>query len=1037
MIQYPNIFLGIYMKINQLHKLKQKIDIEYYFDNHYINKSFFEDNDFFITLKETKCKNFQKACEDDRFICVKSYIKKSSYTIPSAFIRKEDQEKVENLIKQEFLKPELESVSKPEETLILFIIEKVKEKNISFYPFKTRIIDFVVDNDYTKKSFENDLKFVPNGLDNLINGKFTIQSVSDFMSAKFKKKDQINKEKRRLHQEAEAKRIAKIKKEQEEQNKIKELKKSERIDCFNQWSKDNGMDHLIQEFKTLFLNVFGLNGFDCYLAHVDLKINTEHPDYFSLHNNTLSVSKKRKATLFSIMDKLKSNIELLKDFDGDFAGLSVHKIGAFSKQLNHPFNVGGGFKKAQKKQFKNRDFLNLSKERELLIEKSFYLSNEPFYFIINKELKLKLNIRNTKEIIDQYGSKDPREWSNNRTNIFDMINKVIVDLKSIEQLYLSKIKESPVIQEHNISIESDKVFDFIFENSKNKKKEINISITEFSAILESQTIGDHLNKAINKSIEESFSKSDFYEAIIQYDMSKLEYKELYPEARERNREILYFSGPTNSGKSYQAFEELKKAKSGVYLAPLRLLALEGQEEIEKRGFSCSLLTGEEQDINDDAQFVSSTIEMVDLTKEYDVAIIDEIQMLKDSQRGDAWLQAFAGVNAKKVIVIGSEDIRMEVKNLAKYFEEPIKERVFVRKNELLCNRDILIEIQEKKSLDKGTAIIVFSKKDIELLSMKLSDKGYSVSKIYGALPPKIRRYEAERFKNGETEILVTTDAIGMGLNLPIKTVIFYAKEKYNGYETSNLEATLVKQIAGRAGRFGYSNEAGQVIGANKDIHQHIEKSLKKQTNIYSVSYKCKPIYSIIDKIREVYNTEDIKKIFDIYEKTITLDRNITGTVSEMESTLAESLSQQKQLMNEAFGFKEKFKITKAPIKEYLANKYFNIVSDLASYRIGKRRFKPLSAYFESMFKNNRSQSTMEEESDFLDLLSYLAYRFDEYIEDIEFIEKEKELLYQSWMDSIKSNQHSGKKMKFELQGKPKQKRYYNNYHYDYDDYFHY
>lgn len=105
--------------------------------------------------------------------------------------------------------------------------------------------------------------------------------------------------------------------------------------------------------------------------------------------------------------------------------------------------------------------------------------------------------------------------------------------------------------------------------------------------------------------------------------------------------------------------------------------------------------------------------------------------------------------------------------------------------------------------------------------------------------------------------------------------------------------------------------------------------------------------------------------------------------------------------------------------------------DLGRYRIGKSDFKSLSYYFRSKFKNNAYKNNMEEASDFLDMLSYLAYRFDEYIEDIQFIEEEKEFLYESWMNTIKESQKTGKKLKFDLQGKPKQKRYYNNYYNNY------
>ena len=74
-------------------------------------------------------------------------------------------------------------------------------------------------------------------------------------------------------------------------------------------------------------------------------------------------------------------------------------------------------------------------------------------------------------------------------------------------------------------------------------------------------------------------------------------------------------------------------QSGVYLSPLRLLALEGQEEIEKRGKTCSLLTGEEMEIKDGATFVASTIEMANLDKWIDCALIDEVQLILD-KNGD-------------------------------------------------------------------------------------------------------------------------------------------------------------------------------------------------------------------------------------------------------------------------------------------------------------------------------------------------------------------------------------------------------------------
>jgi ATP-dependent RNA helicase SUPV3L1/SUV3 len=91
------------------------------------------------------------------------------------------------------------------------------------------------------------------------------------------------------------------------------------------------------------------------------------------------------------------------------------------------------------------------------------------------------------------------------------------------------------------------------------------------------------------------------------------YRDYFPRARAEPQLVL-FVGPTNSGKTWHALNELVQHESGVYLAPLRLLALEGQEEIEKRGRVASFITGEERDIREGAGFIASTIEMLDTAR---------------------------------------------------------------------------------------------------------------------------------------------------------------------------------------------------------------------------------------------------------------------------------------------------------------------------------------------------------------------------------------------------------------------------------------
>ncbi len=88
-------------------------------------------------------------------------------------------------------------------------------------------------------------------------------------------------------------------------------------------------------------------------------------------------------------------------------------------------------------------------------------------------------------------------------------------------------------------------------------------------------------------------------------------------------------------------------------------------------------------------------------------------------------------------------------------------------------------------------------------------RGRRVAVIYGNLGPKVRRAESRRFREGEAPVLVATDAIGMGLNLPIRRVVFSTLMKWDGRQERSLTPAEVRQIGGRAGRFG-QHEAGIV-----------------------------------------------------------------------------------------------------------------------------------------------------------------------------------------------------------------------------------
>ncbi|KAL3758723.1 hypothetical protein ACHAWU_001450 [Discostella pseudostelligera] len=140
--------------------------------------------------------------------------------------------------------------------------------------------------------------------------------------------------------------------------------------------------------------------------------------------------------------------------------------------------------------------------------------------------------------------------------------------------------------------------------------------------------------------------------------------EWYPRARLDKRRIIFHAGPTNSGKTYNALQRLKQANNGMYLAPLRLLAAEIYENLNAEGIYIDLLTGQERRVVPFATHRSSTVELACLDKDYDVVVIDEIQMLCDEFRGFAWTRALLGVRCKEVHLCGGAEAIEIVKKIA-------------------------------------------------------------------------------------------------------------------------------------------------------------------------------------------------------------------------------------------------------------------------------------------------------------------------------------------------------------------------------------
>lgn len=297
----------------------------------------------------------------------------------------------------------------------------------------------------------------------------------------------------------------------------------------------------------------------------------------------------------------------------------------------------------------------------------------------------------------------------------------------------------------------------------------------------------------------------------------------FPRARAMKRRWTFYVGPTNSGKTWHAMRDLMAAGSGTYLAPLRLMALEGQEKIQSHGVACSLRTGEERQDIEGANFTSSTIEMLDTEKPIGACIIDEIQVLNDPARGWAWTRALMGAPAEHLILTGSPDAIPTLQRLAKRLGDELTIVQLDRKTQLHPQS----EPTEYNQLQPGDALIAFGRRQVLELKAQLEAQGYHPAVLYGALGPEVRRNESTRFSSGDADIVIATDVIGMGLNLPIKRVLFSAMTKYDGEKIQTLSGNEVRQIGGRAGRFGHHDEGqvGVLPPLDTEACDYIAKSL--------------------------------------------------------------------------------------------------------------------------------------------------------------------------------------------------------------------
>jgi len=468
-------------------------------------------------------------------------------------------------------------------------------------------------------------------------------------------------------------------------------------------------------------------------------------------------------------------------------------------------------------------------------------------------------------------------------------------------------------------------------------------------------------------------------------------KELYPLARTLNRKLEFYVGPTNSGKTYNAMQKLKQANSGLYLAPLRLLALEGYWDLKEAKLSATLITGEEQIFDEEACHICSTIEMLDFDLDVDIAVIDEAQMLEDDERGWAWVNAIIGVPAKKVIMTGSVNALEAIEKIASYLGEDLQVVKHKRKNPLI----VLDKFTSLDALEDGTALICFSRKDVLKLKQRLQKK-YSISVIYGNLSPEVRRDEARRFRQKQSQILIATDAIAMGLNLPIKTILFTTYIKFDGLRKREISVNEIVQIAGRAGRFGLF-EAGYLGAVRKDVLEYISNEFKAPIKTIKPPFKVKINSNQLEALSIHIKTKSLTKILQYFANNMVFKGPfIAFNISSM--LIASKIVDKKEHLS----LEEKYLLAQAPI----TTKSNIIISAFNSYiaAIIKKKvvhYKP-SITLPKKAVTQKDLLLVEDEVKKISLYLWLSYKFPQL-----FVDSDKAYILRGHFNSFIENSLKG------------------------------
>jgi superfamily II RNA helicase len=349
--------------------------------------------------------------------------------------------------------------------------------------------------------------------------------------------------------------------------------------------------------------------------------------------------------------------------------------------------------------------------------------------------------------------------------------------------------------------------------------------------------------------------------------------ELYPHQEESLIEIVtganvILSTPTGSGKSLVAagahFAALASGARSYYTAPIKALVSEKFFAlIEMFGAAnVGMMTGDAS-VNPKAPIICCTAEVLASIALRDGAdadagqvIMDEFHFYSDPDRGWAWQVPIIELPRAQFLLMSATlgDVTMFEKDLTRrtgrptaviknaarpvplvysYLVQPLHETL----GELLATGQApvyVVYFTQAAALEQAQALMsvnVCSKQEKAAIAEAIGDFrfaagfGRTLSRLvrhgigvhHAGMLPKYRRLVETLAQNGLLKVICGTDTLGVGINVPIRTVLFTGLSKFDGKRTRLLQAREFHQIAGRAGRAGFDTSGRVVVQAPEHV----------------------------------------------------------------------------------------------------------------------------------------------------------------------------------------------------------------------------